>query len=631
MLFDKLGFPPHEGLPGIDGAPTIDGFVEPEPGITPPPPGLEAGYVNGGRFIYGGNSGIPLGVIDCVRDNALPRIYVGIVTHFNLSFNDNDFVMIVLRPGGPAGNAADDLRIHIKPVSSNADGAVPATTTPPQPGDSTSPAVRTNRDPAFATTFYSRDTSVNPPRVWKSRAQPAGFGVKVRSTKSGTARCWSVELQIPTDGGGNWVALQSSFGLYLDVGRPFLMNGNGYIDQTPWPYDPLAAAANAVTDDPHYPYSADFLDNWDVPAAGASSGIGTGILVTDQASNPAKGVKFQAEANGIGVLSGSTITSNLDTTVGDPANTLVARLLNTAEADAADVRATFHVADFGCMGPFGYGATWATVPAVPNPTNPKTITGTPSGTTPVAQDITLDWTITQTDHDNLRNWDHTCMWVELDSTAPAGAAVNIIESSVRRNLVYVGMSEAEVDANIEGPSYGPSLTGDGMHDLILHVASIPIPRIKTDPRRDVSPADRYYAQTFGPLLAGHVVETPGSKETVGWVSVVNAYQVTEKVLTIDGRKHKVVVGGGSYALVGEHVLEPGETAANIDIAHTLEGGGVVHHGGGLYQVSVPEHGAVKFKNRLKTVRTDVAGTGADGKGCLGLLLPFLAWLKKLFS
>ena len=636
MFFNELGLPPHEGLPGFGGPPQIDGFVEPEPGV--PPPQFEFGYVNSGRFIYGGDSGIPLAVIDCVKDNAASLLYLGISTRMNISFNDSDFVMIVIRPGGPNGNKNEDLRLHIRPVSATpsgtvtgADGAVPAVATPPAPGDSAPttanpslPDVRGNRNPAFTTQVFERDTAASPPRVWKTRAAPTNLSVKVRSAKTGSARFWSVELQMPTDGGATWVALQSTFGLYISTGRVFTGgHGQGYVNQMPWPYDPEHAEDNVVVD-PHAPFG-EFLDNWDVPASAAFAGIGSGLL-----GSSAKGVKFLSDASGIGVLSGTSISTLLDTTTG-ATNKMVARVVNTAGVIAQKMRATFHVANFGINGAStpGWGANWAKCPddssttVTRNPTLPVDLPAAPSSGTPTAQDITFDWHISAADHNALRLWDHTCLWVELDSIAGAGQAVNITQSSVRRNLQYTGASTVEHNATLDTYGFGLSRQHNGKHDILLHVATMPIPRQQIDPRRDRPQGEQLYEQIYGPLLAGHISYTPGSKETVGWVSVVNAYVVTNKVLTIDGRKHKVVVGGSSYGFVAEHTLEPGETAGKVDLTHALEAPGLEYRGEGLYQITVAENTRVTLKNRLATIRTDAPGCN--------LLVRLAQLLKKLFG
>src|ERR1051325_10287322 len=518
MFFNEFGFPPHQGLPGFDGPPTIDGFAEPEPGVAPPQ--FEFGYVGDGRFLYGGDAGIPLAVIDCVKDNGANFIYMGISTRMNVSFNNTDFVMIVIRPGGPNGNQNEDLRLHINPVEgpstptlAGVDGAKPMTTSPPMPGDSTPtvaqpnlPDIRGNRDPAFITQFLERDTSAGTHPKWKDRAAPpTGFAVKVRSVKNGSARFWSVELKIPTNA-PNWVALNATFGLYISTGRVFTGGqGQGYVDQMPWPYDPDHPDDNVVVD-PHAPFDTQ-IKNWDVPATTPSAGIGSGLL-----GSGGKGVKFLNDADGIGLLNpGPAITNVLDITVG-ATNKMVARVVNTAAAIAPKIRATFHTANFGINGAMapGWGANWAqcpdntSSPATRNPTLPVDIAAAPAVGTPTPPDLRFDWIISTADNPTLQKWDHTCLWVELDSIAGAGGAASIAQSGVRRNLLYTGFSTAEHNATLDTRGFGMSRQGNGKHDILLHVATMPILRRQIDLRRDQPQAERLFNQMYGSLLAGRI-------------------------------------------------------------------------------------------------------------------------------
>ena len=94
-------------------------------------------------------------------------------------------------------------------------------------------------------------------------------------------------------------------------------------------------------------------------------------------------------------------------------------------------------------------------------------------------------------------------------------------------------------------------------------------------------------------------------DSLVWLSVVNSYLVTEKVLTLGGRKHKVVVHGGSYGVVGDHPLQAGETAANTGLSHTLAGPGLRDHGNGMYQISVSERDTVKIVSRMETIRRTI--------------------------
>jgi hypothetical protein len=173
------------------------------------------------------------------------------------------------------------------------------------------------------------------------------------------------------------------------------------VTQSAWPFDTLNPAANALVD-PFDNYEAD----WDAPS------LGDGLIVASQASNPAKGVRFQSGSSSIGVLSSGAIGGTLDMAVGAQ-NVLAARLVNTAEV-ATSVEATFRLAEYGVPGTAdNSNAAWFTISDTPgqdnvgkNPTDPVPLTATPSGNTPVPNDGTLSWKISQADHNTYQNlWD----------------------------------------------------------------------------------------------------------------------------------------------------------------------------------------------------------------------------------
>jgi hypothetical protein len=637
MIFNELGFPPHEGLPFRPGPPTVDGYVEPEPSC--PTAEIEGGYTNGAAFDFAGTN-IPIGVVQCIRHASQDLLYLGFVSRFDPSFDDNDFVMIVLRPAGPnAAASADDRRLLIRPVSSAAVGASPAAPEIPPFH------IRTNRDPfVHPVHAFGRDMSAAAPSVWKDLGTIPNLVVKVRSESSGTANFWSVEVQIPTKkagangGGANWVDLLSPFGLYLNIAQVTSQGGFHVVSQSAWPFDTVNPAASALVD-PFDNFDAD----WDAPL------LGNGLIVASQASNPAKGVKFQSGAGSIGVLSGGAISGTLDMAVGVN-NTLVARLVNTADL-ATSVEATFRLAEFGVPGTAdNSNAAWFTISDSPgldnvgeNPTDPVALTATASGGTPVPNDATLSWTISQHDHDTYKSlWDDQCLWVQLESAAVA----NIVQSSVRTNLSLIHqMSRKKKKATIDGRGYGPSGTGGGRHKMILHVANMPIPRFPEDGHRghevdegQGEDALRLYTQLYGQELTAPMFNA--DKYVVGWVSVVNAFRDTGKHLTIgkNKRKHRVIIHGGSYTFVAQHKLEPGETADNIELGHWLEGGGIKYKGGGVYELEVPVDGKVTLTNNLEP---QPAGTGQDPaahdpwwlrllKWLIGLFKKAWAWIKSLF-
>jgi hypothetical protein len=267
------------------------------------------------------------------------------------------------------------------------------------------------------------------------------------------------------------------------------------------------------------------------------------------------------------------------------------------------------------------------------------LNATPTNSTPAPVDATLSWQISQQDHNTYQPlWSDQCLWVQLESASGA----NIVQTSVRQNLSLIHqMSRKKKNATIDGRGYGPSATGGGKHKMILHVASMPIPRIER-PAPGVGIALEedgghgehgleLYAQMF-PDLAEAMSQVSKQRDAVGWVSIVNAYRDTGKHLTIDKKKHRVVVHTGSYSFIAQHKLEPGETPDNIELGHWLTGGGVEYVGGGIYELAVPVGGKVTVTNHLEQ---QPAGTGQDPRPedpwWLRLLKWLIAFFKRLFG
>src|SRR5262249_53885528 len=148
-------------------------------------------------------------------------IFMSFVSRYDTSFDNEDFVMVVLRPGGPNAASTNDRRIDVNPVVSgtggNAGGAktLPASGNDYQGGSGLTPEIRTAKDPQAAT-FYSR--TGNPSPKWQQLPSTPNVGIKVRSVRGSAGdNHWCVELKIPTkvsSGGASWVDLGTTFGLW---------------------------------------------------------------------------------------------------------------------------------------------------------------------------------------------------------------------------------------------------------------------------------------------------------------------------------------------------------------------------------------------------------------------------------
>lgn len=640
MIYDEMAFPSHIGLPWMSGPPTVDGFVEREPGVTTNQ--LDAGYANGARFIYGGESGIPRAVFQGVKHNGQDFVYMAFAARYDPSFDDNDFVMIVLRPSAGAPASTQDRRIDIKPVLTGAGGAQPNPTDPndePDPGDPPgTPLVRTNK-PEAVSTFYERNLAGSP-TVWNEVARPAGFppeSIRVRSVNAGGTRFWSVEVRIPTTG---WITLQPQFGLFFDVGQVFVAGGIEDVVQFPWPFDPDAPLANVLAD----PFDTLFAD-WDPTT------VGTGFLLAPGATNPAEGVRFKGGANGIGIKVGGNVTSTLDMALGAN-NLFVAQLQNTHPSTAQDVRARFRIAEFGISGGlYGNQAMWADLPTPPG-TNPAPAAGQDIPHTPspsASTDIELNWPITANDRATFQPLSrHQCIWVQLDSIAPAGGAVAFAQNSVWRNLGIINLSETKEIAVVDGRYFGEPRI-DGRHELLLHVTTT---RLPPPPKEGASDLEKYYRR-YGeskdvpiveqdPITSGEAA-TEGDTATATWHAVVHAYERTPETLTFDDGRRDVVIHSGSYGYVARHELQPGEVRELLELSHELVPDGDAQMddlGDGFYRLSLKPDERVVLVNRLQTIKGDgkdrdetepgTNGPGGDTegaderKGCLGMLAAFLA-------
>jgi hypothetical protein len=480
--YDQIGFPQSTGLPGtyhgvsMWGPPTLDGFREEEPGLTTLPASydhqLEAGYTGGDRFSYGGAAGVPVAVVDCIKDAGGDFIYMSFVARYDPSFDDDDFVMVVLRPGGPAASPANDRRIDVQPVFSGGG----AKTTPVdvhdyQVGSGLTPEIRTKKD-AHLTTFYRRTSGGSHP--WEALPGPTPtVTAKVRSVKTSTTN-WTVELKIPTTiaaGGASWVDLTSTFGLYFVIGQVFTAGG-GYEDvvQYPWPQDPSNPTANFLVD----PFGGSLKVDWDPPT------LGTATIVPPGGVNPALGVTIYGGYSGIGVLDGGgNVGGVLDMTLGHT-NKFVARLQNTSPNTAPKITANFRIAEFGLSGGY-WDAAWKEVPATAPSANPAPLGGVDVPTRASVTDYTqveLDWTITAADRTtfgSLGNLDQ-CIWVELSTVAaPAGGggapAAQIVDESVYHNLQVQNLSTAQAHAVIDPVNLDDRHIQNGVHQLILQVTT----------------------------------------------------------------------------------------------------------------------------------------------------------------
>jgi hypothetical protein len=665
-MFNEISFPSHEGLPWEGSPPVVDGFTEPHPGLPVSAWRLEAGYVHGAKFTYDGSGGAhPAAMFQGVKQSGAPFLNLAFDVRFDPTFNNNDRVMLIIRPAfSPATAGSGDRRIDIMPVFSPGPGGGTsgggAAASPVDPSDIAAPNYRTNRPPK-GYEVYKR-AAAGSATTWDNvTASVTGIEVKVSSSEpTAGAKNWTVEVKIPlTDaaagGSANWVDISDDFGLYVNMlritsapGASGPEIGGQFSTQFTWPFDPTNPTANLLTDAGMG--GPQPVENWDV----APGKLGEAHILAPGASNPAKGVKFVDGYLGIGVLqAGGTIGGSVDLrapAMGAPetVNPMIARLINDHPThDATNVSATFRIANFG-LGTYGNNAAWDKVTSVPNPAPALGPIAHGGGIT----DVVSNWTASPADRTKYGAiWSDQCLWVELDSTSGAFFA----ESSVRRNLLIKVASEVEGTAEISGELPTPPAGGGGNHDYWLHLMKIPLYAApsKEEPRPDFThgrrgegdggdgdggfsppeesppsdPQEVFDQLNASPLLTGELVMT--DKPAVTWLWVAVGYWRTPETLTVEGKEHAIWINSGNFASVVHHALEPGQKPEDVDLDLEITGAGVQKAGPGIW-FHVPHNGTKKLDTVVR------AGTPEERKPkrlpwWKRLLLHIIRWLEGLLG
>jgi hypothetical protein len=425
---------------------------------------------------------------------------------------------------------------------------------------------------------------------------------------------WSVEMLIPKTvalGGADWIDIGGHFGLYVNLYR-------WSIFQPSPPAQPhaghLAAQyrfplpdASALPADQHY--ITGFLgdttwigDDW----------YGKATIVSDVGTNDAQGVCFQNvgdPASSVGVRHpGSPDPTSLGLYVygstGLYDNTLVAQIQNTNPTNAAtNVSAEFRFGKWG--NPPTSFAQW----------DPATNYGatTPNVVASLAAaggtaEITSTWN--RADVSASPYVGDICMWVRLDSVDNTDFA----QDGVRHNTIFTDLSEHEGDATVSGSGY----PGSGPHHDFL---------LMTHVRELVA-----LGRKGGDEQAAGIAATGGSvyEQVLGWYWLVETFRRTGLEMKVGDATAEIIDSSpGQFGAVARHDVKPGDVFMS-----QLSGGGIQRYGNGMYGLRVPRDGEVTIHTWMGAgpAGTLKPPTPVDqGGGCLGLLLPFLNWIKKLFK
>jgi hypothetical protein len=622
----QICFRNHIGLPGQPNPPTIDGFVEPEDfvevGFGTTPSQVDTGWTGAARVTYIADTAVgvgrPLVDFQCLKHNTQDFIYLSFVVRRDTGFQDQDRIVIVFHPNYATGSATktgEERRLDILP-------------------NSTGTGVAASGNPR-TTEFYKWNTAGS--GSWQNTggiAAITGAEVKCKSWDLGVNnKNWSVEVKLPTSiaaGGANWVNFTSSFGFYVNVIR--LCSGtecttdptpfDGHSFQFTWPRANYATGDRLIS-------GVISVDQAVIPPAF----LGQAFFASDPGCAGVAGVKFQSGAASIGILSGGSITSNIDA---NNKNVFVGRVVNTAGMNANNVEASFRIANWG-IGP-GVNDKWNLVPPDAGKSNPSAPAVIPAGGGPV--DLTTEWTLDAAEKALYGTppakplSKHQCIWVLLDSVS----AVDFVESSIRRNCDFVGLSEVEDTAEISGDGYPPPPGGSADQEMLLVVSQARRARlVQKNQAKDFHTRSQERMATSRAFSAGKTFREPGgwlgnllalvqnaiSGLTVvyDWYWVTDGYRKTEFEFTVGGKRYLIHEPVGAFGHIAEH---EGLVSAFEQSVTPVPGdaGRFEKTGADSYRLRVPNGGKAHVVTRLKAVEFKIPWWA----WLLGLLFLLIIWL-----
>jgi hypothetical protein len=187
--------------------------------------------------------------------------------------------------------------------------------------------------------------------------------------------------------------------------------------------------------------------------------------------------------------------------------------------------------------------------------------------------------------------------------------IDFVESSQRRNMDFMSLSEVTQPAEISGVGY-PAPTSGNSHDFVLmaHARQLSLPDLT--PRPDDGRVN----------LANALVAGPGAERLLpSWTWIVHGYRDTGDSLRIGSRDFRIYDHSpGAFGYLAQH-----DGPATDVFDYSLEGGGIKKQHDHVYTVRVPHNGVV-------TIQTVVsAGPDLSSRpGCLGWLMRLLRWLRK---
>lgn len=595
----------------------VDGFFDRDFMITNEP--VETGYVGGSLVTLGASGTAPV-IFQGVK-TVNDRLVMAFLCRFSDGDNaasEDDELFIALKSSFASNNVNDVRLIRVNPKgSSGAEGG-------PGVNGSTGVAndIRTNRDGRIEEIFKPDGMG-----SWTA-ATPTNVDIKVRTWRpepvlTPTNLAWSVEVSVPiakagaNGGGSDWIDIQNDFGFFFAVGY-IVPVGGGMATQYLFPISTMANPVN-------FGGFSTFLQLNEIP-------FGHGLI--NPAPGLAKGVYFMNDWQGIGRRAfnpgspdGPATPGSLGHEISASGNQIVALLGNDGATQADDVQIDFAMAHWGL--PSSSPNFWTRPDGLLPIKIPATGRDVGAGATNVvfASD---NWNLDNNPANNnykgsgltqqafFAAHKHQCLWAQASAIA---AGVNFRQSSTRRNMDFVGLSDVERDAVVSGEGYEEPANGTAEHDFILQTFCRHIP-VQSVVQNIKNTEDETKAVIIGALskkdeqrgdedipraTANHVRSmTRGThtqyKDDLVLIWITLGYRTTKHSVLLGGKRYPLLDNGsGSFGFVAYH------EGVNDNFSWVLRGPGLGTFGPGLYGLKVPHKRDVTIKTKISCNRNGPRG------------------------
>jgi hypothetical protein len=586
--------------------PVIDGFFDRDFMITNE--AVETGYV-GGALMTLGASGVPPVIFQGIRlakaSANEDRLILAFLCRFTQPLSsgantiDDDEIVIALKSSFTSNNANDVRLIVINPMGSGgAQGGAGVNGSTGAAND-----IRNNRSPRVQAIYKSGG-----PDLWVP-ATPTNVEVKVRSWNpspgSGAPElAWSVEVSVPRTaaggGGGEWFDIQNDFGFYFALTR-IVGVGGGAASQYIFPLN-----------SPSFPGFYDTNPLSDFPFG---HGIIPGITTPPLTTTP-KGIYFMNGWQGIGCRPAVPGTGAPSHVINASGNEVVALLGNDGTTPANQIQVDFAMAH------------WGLPPADPNlwtrpdgllpvkiPAGGQTVGAAATNVEFASDPWTLDDVTPNykgsglTQRDFFAAHPHQCMWAQASALT---SGVNFRQSSVRRNMDFVGLSDVEREAEVSGEGYDEPANGTTEHDFILQTfcrrmivqeaidniemvedetKQLLAAAVQTD-RQDVDQPAAIRNTVMTHMTTGRAAGRQ-YRDVVVYLWITMGYRLTKHYVTVAGKQYPLLDNGsGSFGFVATH------KGVKDNLSWSFAGPGFGRFGPGSYGLKVPHKGSVTIRTRL---------------------------------